>query len=43
MEQSLPLQQSILLRFLNITIYNHECSYNAYENAIIEKMYQVVS
>jgi hypothetical protein len=24
-------------------IYNHECSCNAYENAVIEKVYQVVS
>jgi hypothetical protein len=26
-----------------LIIYNHECSCNAYENAIIEKVYQVAS
>jgi hypothetical protein len=28
---------------LYIIIYNHECLSNAYENAVIEKVYQVVS
>jgi hypothetical protein len=29
--------------FYILIIYNHECSCNAYENAIIEKVYQIVS
>jgi hypothetical protein len=37
MEQSPLLQQSLLPRFLYITIYNHECLCNAYEDAIIER------
>ena len=37
------LQPLLLPRSLFIIIYNHECSCNAYENAIIEKVYQVVS
>jgi hypothetical protein len=37
------LQQSLLLRFLYITIYNHECSCDAYENAMIIEIQQVVS
>jgi hypothetical protein len=43
MEQYPLLQQSLLLRFISITIYNHECSCNAYENVVIEKIHQVVS
>jgi hypothetical protein len=37
------LQPLLLPRSLYIIIYNHECSCNAYENAVIEKVYQVVS
>jgi hypothetical protein len=33
--QLLLLQPLLLLRFIYITIYNHECSCNAYENAMI--------
>jgi hypothetical protein len=39
----LLLQPLLLPRSLYIIIYNHECSCNAYENAVIEKVYQVVS
>jgi hypothetical protein len=39
----LLLLQPLLLCSLYIIIYNHECSCNAYENAVIEKVYQVVS
>jgi hypothetical protein len=41
--QSPLLQQSLLPRFLYITIYNHECSCDAYENAMIVEIHQVVS
>jgi hypothetical protein len=43
MEQSLLFQQLFLPRSLYITIYNYECSCNAYENAMIEEIHQVVS
>jgi hypothetical protein len=39
----LLLQPLLLPRSLYIIIYNHECSCNAYENVITEKVYQVVS
>jgi hypothetical protein len=39
----LLLQPLLLPRFLYVITYNHECSCNAYENAVIEKVYQVVS
>jgi hypothetical protein len=29
--------------FYILIIYTHECSCNAYENAVIEKVYQIVS
>jgi hypothetical protein len=32
-----PLQLLLLPRFLYITIYNHECLWDAYENTIIER------
>jgi hypothetical protein len=38
-----PSSTILLPRSLFIIIYNHECSCNAYENAVIEKVYQVVS
>jgi hypothetical protein len=37
--QLLLLQLLFPPRSLYIIIYNHECSCNAYENAIIEKVY----
>jgi hypothetical protein len=43
MEQSPLLQQLLLPRSLYITIYNHECSCDAYENTMIVEVHQVVS
>jgi hypothetical protein len=43
LEQSPLLQQLFLPRSLYITINNHKCSCNAYENAMIEEIHQVVS
>jgi hypothetical protein len=41
--QLLLLQPLLLPRSLYIIIYNHECSCNAYENVVVEKVYLVVS
>jgi hypothetical protein len=39
----LLLQPLLLLRFLYRTIYNHECSWNADENAMIIRVHHIRS